>query len=52
MRDVGRVSVEERMGMDREVQALEARLGEVEGWERRVKEVRGLLSVGEGGYGD
>ncbi|GJE86404.1 ATP-binding cassette sub-family D member 1 [Phanerochaete sordida] len=37
----------ERMGLDREIVALEARLGEVAGWERRVRELARALAVEE-----
>ena len=36
---------EERMGVDREIRILEERLAEVEGWEKRVKELEQLLGV-------
>jgi len=36
-------TVEERMEMDREMKSLEERLGEVERWEARVKELDELL---------
>ncbi|SRR6266550_967743 len=36
---------EERMGIDREIKVLEERLAEVEGWEKRVKELESLLGV-------
>ncbi|KAM6492727.1 ABC transporter transmembrane region 2 domain containing protein [Amanita muscaria] len=36
---------EERMGIDREIKVLEDRLAEVEGWEKRVKELERLLGV-------
>ena len=36
---------EERMGVDREIKILEERLAEVEGWEKRVKELEQLLGV-------
>lgn len=40
-------TAEERMGLDREIIALEGKLAEVEGWERRVKELGKALSVAE-----
>ncbi|EKM56979.1 uncharacterized protein PHACADRAFT_254415 [Phanerochaete carnosa HHB-10118-sp] len=40
-------TAEERMGIDREIVALEERLAEVAGWERRVKELAKALSVQE-----
>ena len=40
-------TAEERMGIDREIVALEARLGEVAAWERRVKELARALAVQE-----
>lgn len=40
-------TAEERMGIDREIVAIEERLAEVEGWERRVKELARALSVQE-----
>ena len=36
---------EERMGVDREIKILEEWLAEVEGWEKRVKELDQLLGV-------
>lgn len=33
------------MERDKEIRVLEEKLGEVEGWERRVKELDGLLKV-------
>ena len=36
---------EERMGVDREIKILEERLAEVEGWEKRVKELEQLLGA-------
>ena len=38
-------TAEERMGIDREILELEKKLAEVEGWERRVKELGRALSV-------
>ena len=40
-------TAEELMGIDREVISLEAKLAEVDNWERRVKELDGLLSAQE-----
>ena len=40
-------TAEERMGIDREIIALEEKLAEVERWEERVKELTRLLSVQE-----
>lgn len=40
-------TAEERMGIDREIVALEERLAEVPGWEMRVKELARALSVRE-----
>ena len=40
-------TAEERMELDREIVAIEQRLEEVEGWERRVKELTKALSVQE-----
>ncbi|KAG9224513.1 hypothetical protein CCMSSC00406_0002336 [Pleurotus cornucopiae] len=40
-------TAEELMGIDREVISLEAKLAEVGNWERRVKELDGLLSAQE-----
>ncbi|KAK2464650.1 hypothetical protein APHAL10511_003343 [Amanita phalloides] len=36
---------EERMGVDREIRMLEERLAEVDGWEKRVRELERLLAV-------
>ncbi|KAF8906834.1 ABC transporter transmembrane region 2-domain-containing protein [Gymnopilus junonius] len=38
---------EERMSIQKEIKVLEERLEEVEGWERRVRELEGLLGVQE-----
>ncbi|KAH8097062.1 ABC transporter transmembrane region 2-domain-containing protein [Cristinia sonorae] len=38
---------EERMGLDREIITLEEKLADVEGWEKRVKELTKALSVQE-----
>lgn len=38
-------TAEERMGIDREIVALEDRLAEVSKWEERVIELNGLLRV-------
>ncbi|KAI0826191.1 ABC transporter transmembrane region 2-domain-containing protein [Irpex lacteus] len=38
-------TAEERMELDREIVAIEERLAEVEGWERRVKELTKALSA-------
>jgi ATP-binding cassette, subfamily D (ALD), peroxisomal long-chain fatty acid import protein len=38
---------EERMGIDREIISLKNKLGEVDEWERRLKELDGLLSAQE-----
>ena len=35
------------MGIDREIATLENKLAEVDDWEKRVKELNGLLSVQE-----
>ena len=40
-------TAEERMGIDREIATLENKLAEVGDWEKRVKELNGLLSVQE-----
>ncbi|KAJ7275087.1 ABC transporter transmembrane region 2-domain-containing protein [Mycena rebaudengoi] len=40
-------TAEERMGVDREIATLEEKLAEKDAWERRVKELDGLLSVQE-----
>lgn len=40
-------TAEERMGIDREIVALEDKLAEVSGWEQRVKELAKALSVQE-----
>ena len=40
-------TAEERMGIDREIVSLEEKLAEVEGWEKRVKELSKALSVQE-----
>lgn len=39
-------TAEERMGIDREILMLEAKLAEVGSWERRVKELEVLLGAG------
>lgn len=39
-------TAEERMGIDREILMLESKLAEVETWQKRVKELEGLLSTG------
>uniref|UniRef100_A0A8H7XQK2 ABC transporter domain-containing protein n=1 Tax=Psilocybe cubensis TaxID=181762 RepID=A0A8H7XQK2_PSICU len=39
---------EERMSLEKEIGVLEERLKEVEGWEKRVRELEGLLGVQEG----
>lgn len=36
---------EERMGIDREIGSLKAKLAEVEGWEKRLREVANELGV-------
>jgi ATP-binding cassette subfamily D (ALD) long-chain fatty acid import protein len=41
-------TAEARMGIDREIGMLESKLKEVEGWERRVKELECLLGPGPG----
>ncbi|KAF8526512.1 ABC transporter transmembrane region 2-domain-containing protein [Hysterangium stoloniferum] len=38
-------TAEERMGIDREIVSLEAKLAEVGKWEARIKELNGLLGV-------
>jgi ATP-binding cassette subfamily D (ALD) long-chain fatty acid import protein len=38
-------TVEERMGIDREIAALEGKLAEVDGWQGRVQELNELLRV-------
>jgi ATP-binding cassette subfamily D (ALD) long-chain fatty acid import protein len=38
-------TAEERMGIDREIITLENKLAEVVMWERRVKELDGLLTA-------
>ena len=38
-------TAEERMGIDREILALEEKLAEVEGWEKRVKDLAKALST-------
>ena len=43
---------EERMSVQNEIKVLEDKLKEVDGWEARVKELEGLLSVQEGVDGD
>jgi len=43
---------EERMSLQREIKVLEEKLQEVEGWEKRVKELEVLLGVEEGVGGD
>jgi len=40
-------TVEERMGIDREISTLESKLEEVETWEKRVTELERMLSVQE-----
>ena len=40
------------MSLQREIKVLEEKLEEVEGWERRVKELETLLGVQEGVGGD
>ncbi|KAG5653735.1 hypothetical protein H0H81_010992 [Sphagnurus paluster] len=40
-------TAEERMGIDREVASLESKLADVEKWEKRLKELDGLLSAQE-----
>lgn len=40
-------TAEERMGIDREIIALEEKLAEVEQWEKRVKELNKMLSTQE-----
>ncbi|PSR76202.1 hypothetical protein PHLCEN_2v8625 [Hermanssonia centrifuga] len=40
-------TAEERMGMDREILAIEEKLAEVDGWEKRVKELTKELSAEE-----
>ncbi|TFK39278.1 ABC transporter transmembrane region 2-domain-containing protein [Crucibulum laeve] len=40
-------TAEERMGIDREIITLEKKLADVEKWEKRVKELEGLLSITE-----
>jgi len=40
-------TAEERMGIDREIANLERKLAEVEDWEKRVRELKGLLSTQE-----
>ncbi|KAF9527631.1 ABC transporter transmembrane region 2-domain-containing protein [Crepidotus variabilis] len=39
---------EERLSLTNEIRSLEEKLSEVEGWEERVKELEGMLSVQEG----
>jgi len=39
-------TAEERMGIDREIVSLEEKLAEVQRWEKRVKELDGLLGAG------
>lgn len=39
---------EERLSVQHEVKALEGKLKEVDGWETRLKELEGFLSVQEG----
>ncbi|KAG8812581.1 hypothetical protein FRC17_001958 [Serendipita sp. 399] len=41
-------TAEERMGIDREILTLEAKLAEVSSWEKRVKELEVLLGAGGG----
>lgn len=38
-------TAEERMGLDREILSLEAKLADVEAWETRVRELEQLLKV-------
>ncbi|PPQ84575.1 hypothetical protein CVT26_004042 [Gymnopilus dilepis] len=38
---------EERMSIQKEIRVIEEKLQEVEGWEKRVKELEGLLGVQE-----
>ena len=40
-------TAEERMELDREIVALERKLSEVEGWEKRVQDLTKALSVQE-----
>lgn len=40
-------TAEERMELDREIAALEGKLADVEGWEKRVQELTKALSVQE-----
>ena len=40
-------TAEERMELDREIVALEGKLSEVEGWEKRVQELTKALSTQE-----
>ena len=40
-------TAEERMGLDREIIALEEKLADVVGWEKRVQELGKMLSVQE-----
>lgn len=40
-------TAEERMGVEKEIKDLERRLGEVEQWEERIKELDALLKVQE-----
>lgn len=42
-------TAEERMGIDREILSLEHKLAEVNEWERRVKELDGLLTAQDSG---
>lgn len=34
------------MEIDREIKSLEGKLSDVDGWEKRLKELNGLLSAG------
>jgi len=38
-------TAEERLGLDREIQSLEAKLADVEAWETRVGELEQMLKV-------
>lgn len=40
-------TAEERMELDREIAALEGKLADVEGWEKRLRELAKALSVKE-----
>lgn len=40
-------TAEERLGFEKELASLEAKLAEVDDWQNRLKELDGLLSVQE-----